>query len=155
MTSTKASDDGIAVPMAEVQALHDRHRYLDAFAASADYWTTGTDLRRLTTEQLILGGRLAGRLGSPRLSRWLLRAAAERDPDTPAVRYYTHHLELRRRTVFDELRDFEARPDIGGDDPTLRAAWYSTFALAWAGLRDFQRAHECLGACPSNPGTRS
>jgi hypothetical protein len=35
---------------------------------------------------LILGARLASRLGGPRLSRWLYRAASERDPSSPRVR---------------------------------------------------------------------
>jgi len=149
MTSATAPGDRLAVATTAAQLLYDRHRYLDAFAASAEYWTAITDLRQLTTEQLILAGRLAGRLGGPRLSRRLFRAAVERDPGSPAVRYFTRHLKVRGRTLLDELRDFEARPDIGGDDPALRAAWYASFALTWAGLRDFQRAYECLATAHS------
>jgi predicted Zn-dependent protease len=149
MASATASEGGIAVPTAEVQALYDRHRYLDAFAASADYWKAGPDLRDLTTDHLILGGRLAGRLGAPRLARWLFRTAVERDPGSPLVRYFARYVKIRGRTVLDELRDFEDQPDIGGEDPALRAAWYASFALTWAGLRDFQRAHECLATAHS------
>jgi cellulose synthase operon protein C len=131
---------------AEVQRLYDRHRYLDAFAASAGYWTSSTDAASLSTDELVLGGRLAERLGGSRLSRHLLRLAIARDPLYPPARFYAKHVKLRGRTVFDDLRDFENEPDIGGDDPVLRAAWYASFAHIWAALRDVERAHECLAS---------
>ena len=108
-----------------------------------------TDLRQLTTEELLLAGRLAARLGGSRLARRLFRAAAEREPKSPGVRFYMRYVKVRGRSVFDELREFETQPDIGGDDASLRAAWYASYALTWAGLRDFKRACECLAAAHS------
>ena len=144
MGSPGASSGEQATPIQHLQSLYDRHRYLDAFAASAQYWTASTDIERLSTDELILAGRLASRLGGPRLSRWLLRAALKRDPSNLHVRFFTHHLRVARWRLLDDLRAFQNQPDLGGDDPAIRAAWYASYAFTWAALRDYQRASECL-----------
>jgi tetratricopeptide (TPR) repeat protein len=128
----------------EVEDLYDRHLFLDAFRRSADFWQPSSRLESLSLKQLILGGRLAARLGGLRLSRRLLTAARMKDPTHPLVRYFTAGMKRRGWDVFDELRAFEANSDLGGDDPELRGAWYARFALMWAQFQDMARADACL-----------
>jgi hypothetical protein len=52
-----------ASDLPSIQALYDCSRFLDAYEKTQGYWNPSTDLSRLSTEQLILGGRLAIRLG--------------------------------------------------------------------------------------------
>ena len=131
-------------PIGYYRSLYDRHRFLDLYAATSNYWSRSTDVGSLPLEALLLGGRLAAHLGGLRLSRWLLRAAFRRDPADPRVRYFTHDLNPGRTRFLDDLKAFLDHPDIGGDDIPVRGFWYAKHALTWAGLRDFDRAYECL-----------
>src|SRR5215472_3212383 len=138
------SGAGPATRLSKLQDLYDRHLYLDAYTATADLWKRSTNIRSLSIDEIVLGGRLAARLGGMRLSRWLLREAVERDSDNPTVRYFSRHIQSPKVRLLNELRAFIAQPDLGGHDPELRAAWYASYAFTWATLRDFDRAHECL-----------
>ena len=144
MSSASASWEPTAGLLPQVQQLYDSHRYLEAYAITSHLWQHSTNVSSLTPNELILAGRLAGRLGGWRLSRWLLRKAIERDPQNPRVRYFTRHLQAPRSRLLDELKAFNAQPDLGGDDPELRASWLASYAYTWASLRDFDRAYECL-----------
>lgn len=124
----------------QIQELYDRNLFLQAYSRSLPYWTPATDVARLSLEELILGARLAYRLGGIRLSRRLQRAAFARDPAHPLVRYFTSGLYRRGWHLFDELRGAEQTPDLEGADAELRAWWIANFAVAWARLRDFERA---------------
>lgn len=134
----------LADSLGQFQSLYDRHRFLDLYALTSQYWDKTTDVNSLPVEALILGARLAARLGGPRLGRWLLREALRRDPSDPAVRYFAHGVNARRVSPLDELKDLIANPDLGGDDPELRASWSAWAAYLWAMLRDFDRAHDSL-----------
>src|SRR5438309_640198 len=68
---------------AALQRLYDTNRFLEAFHQSADYWNPARRFDNLSCDELILGGRLAARLGGRRLSRWLLRSAFNRYPSEP------------------------------------------------------------------------
>jgi cellulose synthase operon protein C len=127
-----------------LQQLYDRHRFLDAFQQSAEYWKPSTSPRSLSLDELILGGRLAVRLGGGRLSRRLFRIALERDPSNSRVRYFSNHVRRRRSRTLDDLRAFEADPNACADDPETQASWLASHAITWAYLRDFTRAHHCL-----------
>jgi predicted Zn-dependent protease len=127
-----------------LQELYDRHRFLDAFSLSRDLWTTRRDLRDMSIDELILGGRLAWRLGGLRLSRWLFREAVRRSPHDIRVRAFTSHLRFLKRRLLDDLRAFEDQPDPAVDDPELAATWFIGLAGTWAQLRDFRRAYDCL-----------
>jgi tetratricopeptide (TPR) repeat protein len=128
----------------EIQQLYDANRFLDAFRQSSEYWKPYTTIQNLSVDELILGGRLATRLGGGRLSRRLFRAAYARDPSNPRVRYFTNHARRRRSRLLDDLREFEANPDICAEVPEMQAAWLASHAVTWAFLRDFTRAHQCL-----------
>ncbi len=134
----------LVTPSAQVKILYDCHRYLDAFASSAAFWTPATRIDDLSTDDVILAGRLASRLGGSRLSRWLLRTAFNRDPSNPRARYFARGLRCARWRMLDDLRAFERQPDLGGDDIEVRAAWLASYAHTWAALRDFERAYDCL-----------
>jgi predicted Zn-dependent protease len=127
-----------------LQQLYDSNRFLDAFRQSSEYWKPSTSIQSLSVEELILGGRLATRLGGRRLSRRLFRAAYQRDPQNPRVRYFTNHARRHRSRLLDDLREFETNPDICAEDPEMQAAWLASHAVTWALLRDFTRAHQCL-----------
>ena len=127
-----------------VEALYSVHRYVDAWDASKPDWSPAFDLDQLTPESLVLAGRLALRVGGSRLSRGLLLRARRLYPNGPIVRYFTRHLMIPRQTLLDELRAFEASPDLGGDDVGLRANWLAAYAFTWASLRNFERSSELL-----------
>jgi predicted Zn-dependent protease len=135
---------GEAPLIVQLQHLYDHHRYLDAFTLSENRWRTPPDLQQLSTDDLLLGGRLAARLGGPRTSRWLLREAVRRSPADARVRVFTAHLWSPERRLLDDLRTFEQRSDLDGEDAAMQAAWYASHATIWARLRDFQRAYDCL-----------
>ena len=144
MTSPNAPGSPLADSLGHFQSVYDRHRFLDLYALTSEYWTGATDVNALPVEAIVLGARTAYRLGGERLSRWLLREAHRRDPSNPLVRYFAHRTNPRRISLLDELKDFIAHPDLGGDDDELRASWYAAFAYTWATLRDFDRARDCL-----------
>jgi len=138
-----------------VRDLYDQHLYLQAYRESIAYWRPTTVLAGLSLDELILGGRLAARLGGSRLSRWLYRAAYARDRSSPHVRYYCARLRLRGWNPFDHLRAFEEQPDLGGDDIEVRASWLAWQAVTWASLRDFTRAEACIERAHSLAGSDS
>ena len=58
----------------KIQDLYDRNLFLQAYQQSADYWSPSTSLKCLSTDELILGGRLAGALRrNRRVGLWLDR----------------------------------------------------------------------------------
>lgn len=125
-------------------SIYKQHRFLDAYQASAAYWTNATAIDDLSAEELIFAARLASRLGGGRLSRHLYRQAHKLEPELPLVRYFTRHLSDGRTLLLDELVEFERDPELGGDDDDLRASWQAAHAYTYAALRDFSRAHELL-----------
>ncbi len=137
--------------LAIIQGLYDRHRFLEAYRITAEYWKPGTDLTCFSVSELVLGGRLAARLGGARLSRWLFRAAYARDPSNPYVRYFIGALQLRGLKLVEFLQACEDEPDPDCDDPDLRASWLAWRAVTWAFFRDFARAHDCLDRARSVP----
>ena len=79
-------------------------------------------IQSLSVEELILGGRLATRVGGSRLSRRLFRGTYDRNPDNPRVRYFTNHARRHRWRLLDRLREFEANPDICAEDTEMQAS---------------------------------
>ena len=130
--------------LTHIQKLYDNNHFLDAFQQSAEYWKPSTPIDGLSVDELILGGRLAARLGGVRLSHRLFRAAYARDSDKPSARYFTSHLRRRRSGLLENLREFEACPDFCAEDAEMQAAWLASHAVTYALLRDFTRAHDCL-----------
>src|SRR6516165_4006506 len=126
---------------AALQRLYDTNRFLEAFHQSADYWSPARRVDDLSSDELILGGRLAARLGGRRLSRWLLRAAFNRYPSEPRVRYFASHVHRRRSKLFEQLREWESSPELPGADSRTQADWLASLALVWASVRDFTAAH--------------
>src|SRR5215469_12342257 len=143
MSVTESSFEAV-IEFGKLQGLYDRHQYLDAYSLTSGLWQDSTDIRQLSTEELILASRLAARLGGGRLSRWLLRKALKRDQFNPKVRYFARNIKSSKERLLNDLRAFNAQPDLGGSDPDLRAFWYASHGFAWATLRDFDRAHECF-----------
>jgi tetratricopeptide (TPR) repeat protein len=133
-----------AIDLATITELYDCSLFLEAYQKTLDYWSPSTNIAALSTEELILGGRLARRLGGGRLSRWLYHRAYLREPLNPLVRYYTHHSHLRQRSPLKELWGLEEKPLLGTSDPKLEASWLAYQAAVWARLRDFGRADSCL-----------
>jgi tetratricopeptide (TPR) repeat protein len=127
-----------------IQELYDRHCFVEAYRRSSQFWHEDTDVSRLPAEELILGGRLAVRLGGRRLGRWLFRVAQQREPENPRVRYFTQHLRQRGRHFLELLREFQQQPELGSGDAELEASWCASCALTWAWVRDFETARACL-----------
>src|SRR5579864_4028325 len=107
----------------QIQELYDRGLFQQAYRLTARFWSPTTDIAQLSIEELILGGRLAGNLGGYRLARWLHRAAMQREPEHPRVKYFTQHLRRRGWHFAEELHAIEQNPELGGDDAQLQAWW--------------------------------
>jgi tetratricopeptide (TPR) repeat protein len=132
------------ISLAELQSLYDSNRFLEAFRQSAAYWKPSKRLENLSSDELILGGRLAFRLGGWRLSRRLFRVALACNPSDPRARYFAHGLRRPKRHLFDDLRIWETNPELSGADPDTQASWLASQAITWASLREFSRAHTCI-----------
>ncbi|MCU1332012.1 MAG: hypothetical protein JWM08_1004 [Candidatus Angelobacter sp.] len=127
-----------------IQELYDRNLFLDAFAQTAEYWNPSVRFESLSVAELILGGRLASRLGSSRLSQKLFTVALERDPRDPAARYFSSYLSRRTRNFFHMLRAFEAEPELEGADSEIQSSRLAYHAVIYASVRDFDRAHHSI-----------
>jgi predicted Zn-dependent protease len=132
------------VDINDIQTLYDKNLFLQAFRESADKWASETKIESLPIGEIVLGSRLAARLGGLRLSRWLVRKASEREPGDRRVRFAKLYYRSPRSRLLEDLRQFEGSPDLGGDDDRLRAHWFAAHAVIWANLRDFERAHDCI-----------
>lgn len=138
-----------------IRSLYDKSLFLQAYRASAERWTATTQVDDLSIEEMILGSRLAARLGGARLARWMVRKAHDRYPEHPWVRFVDLSFRFRRKWRFDDLRAFEASPELTGGDSTIRAHWHAAHALVWANLRDFERAEESINRSESVSGRDS
>ena len=116
---------------------------MEAFQQSADYWKPSTSLVSLSVDELILGGRLAARLGGNRLSRRLFRSAYEREPSNPTARYFATYI-TRGWGRLQDLREFESNRGAFPTDPPTQASWLAWYGVVWAHLRDFATAYQCL-----------
>jgi cellulose synthase operon protein C len=128
------------ISFAGLQDLYDQNLFLQAFRQSSEYWKPSQQLGEFSSDELILGGRLAVRLGGRRLSRRLFRAALARNPSDARVRYFTQGLHLRGWKLFDQLRNWELQQELEGADANTQASWLASQAVIWASLRDFARA---------------
>jgi cellulose synthase operon protein C len=137
------------ISLAGLQRLYDQNRFLEAFRQSTECWKPSQRLDELSSDELILGGRLAVRLGGRRLCRRLFRAALARNPSDARVRYFTQGLRRRGWKLFDELRNWEMQPELEGADANTKASWLASQAVIWASLRDFARARACIDRAKS------
>lgn len=144
-----------AFDLAALLALYDSTRFLDAYRATVEAWRSPALVARLSVPELIHGGRLAGRLGSDKVRRWLFREARSRAPGNPLVRYYARHAHLYEPPLAQSLRDFEREPELAGADAALTSSWLASHAQLYASFRDFDRAHELISRARANGGERA
>ena len=109
--------------LATVQELYESARFLDAWRLTEPLWQDRQLAQRLSADELIMAGRLAGRLGSGKLYRALMRLALERAPDSPRVRYYARAAAGRRMSLFELFCIMEDEAPAKFDDPDLAASW--------------------------------
>src|SRR6266404_6072782 len=81
----------------KVAGLYDSGLFLRAYQESKDYWMAPARLTDLSIDELVLGLRLAARLGGVRLSRWMRREVFKRAPSHPKVRYYAANIQVDRK----------------------------------------------------------
>ncbi len=126
----------------EVKDLYRSGLYLTAYRIVRDNW--GEPRNWTTTPQRVLGGRLAGNLGSPRLGLLLHRLAFRATPDVPEARYYGTFAIAHMRgwlAAWRLLRQCDELPNGTSDD---QANWLTLKADAAAKFRDFDMAERCL-----------
>ena len=126
-----------------IQRLYDRHEFLTAYEETKDLWVPGA-VRALSTDELVLAGRLAARLGDRRLWRWLFREALRREPQNPGVRYFGRYIRQRGWTPLKQIRSFPSQAELDGFAPELRVSFLASHAVLFASVRDFTSAHECI-----------
>ena len=130
----------------ELQGLYDEHRFLDAYGATQSAWSDAQLLFELDVPQMVLGARLAYRLGSHRMAWRLYLRGRDVDPNDPYVRYYGMGYTEPRATLYDFMQEFESTPFLGSGDADLDASWCASHALLLADVRDFDRARDRLEA---------
>ncbi|MCC6464794.1 MAG: tetratricopeptide repeat protein [Planctomycetes bacterium] len=134
----------IALPEHDaVLALYEEARFLDAHRLTQHLWSMPHVVQELDVRRLLLGARLAVRLGSRRLANVLFGTARRRDPADPGVRYYCR---MRGATdgLYGVIREFEKDPELPTSDRDLLASWFASVAGQYAMLRDFDAAHHWL-----------
>ncbi|MBN1418649.1 MAG: tetratricopeptide repeat protein [Planctomycetes bacterium] len=124
--------------------LYDANRFIDLYRRTRPAWEDPGAVDRLTAEELVHAGRLAGRLGGLKLARWLLRLAHAREPEHPLVRYFARAIARGGDHQLAELQEREDRPDLGSGDPYWEASWCAYGARLLACVRDFTRAHRWM-----------
>lgn len=133
-----------------VAALYDQGAFADAAQAAA---SLGDPREWPGTIGRVLAGRLAFRLGAPRLAQALHLTAWKRDRQDPWAAYYAAGLVYVRRRSWHALRWLrEHAPPHSVGEP--RALWLGLGARCLADLRDFERAfaqfEEALAVAPSS-----
>lgn len=126
-----------------VLELYEGARFVDAFAATQELWADKSNALKLGAPEAVLAARLASRLGGAKFSRALFDLARELDPKSPLVRYYCRH-RTHRQTLFDELKDFVADPELSTDDIDLKASWFASHAATFSLIRDFDNAQRFI-----------
>ncbi len=136
-----SSLDAPAAALADVQALYDAGRNLEAHAAAQ---VLGPYREWRGTRARVLAGRLVRRLGAPRLATALHFRAFRDDPEDLEARYFYASSCIARRTPlamweFLQRSPLEERP---GDADV--AHLLALEAQALAAFRDFERAHALM-----------
>lgn len=111
--------------LATLQELYESARFLDAWRLTQPLWQDRQLPERLGTNELLMAGRLAGRLGSGKYYRALMRLALERAPDDPRVRYYARSAAGRRMSLYDLFCIMEDEAPTHFEDSDLAARAFS------------------------------
>ncbi|HSC45912.1 MAG TPA: tetratricopeptide repeat protein [Candidatus Acidoferrum sp.] len=127
-----------------IQNLYDQNQFVEAYRQSAEYWLPSQSIEKLSLDELILGGRMAARLGGLRLSRRLFRMARARYPEDARARYFGQKLWTRGWKLFEEVRSWEKTPELENADDITQSSWLASQGVMWAALRDFDRSHLCM-----------
>lgn len=127
---------------AEIQRLYDELRFLDAHERTRALWQTPAIVEHLNARQLVLGGRLASRLGHGKLSRRLFHLAWQRDPADEEVRYFARFTNRVRMTVLEQLREMDRGDAHEFKDPAIAASTMVSDATIWATVRCFDIAFD-------------
>lgn len=121
-------------------------QYLSAYAAAEPLGP----LRTWTeTDARIVAGRLAWRLGAPKLGRVMHELAWRASPRHPRTCFYHATSIFHRR---GPLATWEFMEQVGqpeDDTADYQAYWQALRGRVLATLRDFTRAHECLDRAQS------
>jgi tetratricopeptide (TPR) repeat protein len=109
------------------------------------------------TSAMILAGRLAMNLGSPRLGYALHLRAARTDGRRPEARYWAARALLDRQGAAAAWAWMRPRGETGDAALEARADWLGLKATIAARFRDFESAeallHRAFGLAPGRPGT--
>ncbi len=138
-----------------IRQLYDERRFLDAFALTGDIWNHPEVVDSYDAETLILGARLAARLGNGKFERALYRYVLTKFPQEPVTRVYARGSTALRMSVYDYLKDFETQPRLNTENPRLKLYWLCQHAILWALVRDFERAGTLLTQAEEFSGDRS
>ncbi len=128
----------------KIRQLYEERRFLDAFALTGDIWNHPEVVESFDAETLVLGARLAARLGSGKIERILSRYVLKKFPQEPITRVYARGKSSLRTSVLDYLKDFERQPQLETDDPKLNVSWLCQNAHLWMLVRNFERAETLL-----------
>ena len=126
----------------DVEAFMEQGRYLSALACSKEL---GPLAEWPDARGHVLATRLASHLGSPTISRLLIRRAKQRWPDDPSVHYFYWAERCNSRRFVRrwlEVRDSELS---GKPDRILRAHWLAFKGTILGAMRDYDRAEKLIG----------
>lgn len=134
----------IEVPPADlgpVLELYDRGLYLQAYEVARGI---GPVAQWTGTAALLIGSRLAGNLGAPRLARWLSLRAYRNDPRNLETIYFYVSGLWRRRGPLLAWRSLEALKRPSNGSTTEWANLLGLRARIANAFRDFETAERCL-----------
>ncbi len=132
----------IAPTLAAVREHYEQGRMLQAYDAGR---TLGPLEAWPGCEARVMAGRLAGHIGAPRLSTWILRCAYKTWPNDVEARYYYAYGLWRRRGPFPAWQWLQSvGPPGESAPPDIRSSWHALVGEVAGMLRDFATAEAWL-----------
>lgn len=125
----------------QIEQLYEQGRYSEAFGISKPLGPIG---HWRGVRGRVLGGRLAGNLGAPRLGRILHWLAVREHPDQPAAQYYgamAYWSRFGTLHAWRRYRDLQLGPEASD---SMRADWLALKATMLGTVRDFARAEPLM-----------
>jgi cellulose synthase operon protein C len=128
----------------EVQSYYNQGLFLQAYHLLSQ----SKPLQECTAnvEEQLLAGRLAYRLGAPRLGQAMHLRAGRRYPQVAEAAYYRTWVMWERQGPLRAWERLQHHPDPQGWTTTQRADLLCLEASILGSLRDFDRAEDCLQA---------
>lgn len=127
----------------QVKQLYGQNRFVEAYQRTAELWRNPAFWDQIGAEELMLGRRLAFRLGGYRTYRWLMHYGRKRFAEHPLFRGHWGCLGPRKN-LLEILREFYRKPSLDSGIAEYDCEWLCDNAEMLAHVRDFLEARRVL-----------